>query len=154
MDRIRKYRGLILNSQNWIVGDLLKNNGQPIIVAQVDRNYITRTNVGEGSHWSIETPAYFIEPGTEGQFTGLLDKHGNEIYEGGICFYDTGYNYKQEEGIENDTYTGVIHFNESCYKLKCKEADFKFSGTYWFGSIDTQKIEIIGNIHQHSNLLP
>lgn len=59
-----KFRGKKIGSSEWVCGDLLTNNGLPIIVQQVNRNYISEVNVGSGCHWYIETPAFRVQPET------------------------------------------------------------------------------------------
>ena len=81
------FRGKRIDNGEWIEGDLLLNNGSPIIVRQVDRPYIgmqraSDQQVGTGTHWYIETPAYAVEEKSISQFTGLTDKNGVRIFEG------------------------------------------------------------------------
>ncbi len=72
----KKFRGKREGTGEWVYGDLLTNNGNPIIVLQVKRDYISRSyvndeSVGGGTHWAIETPAYLVDPSTVGQATGI-----------------------------------------------------------------------------------
>lgn len=65
--RETKFRGKCLDNGEWIEGDLLRMNG----------------------HWFIfPDPApkgidkYEVDPATVGEFTGLKDKNGTDVWEG------------------------------------------------------------------------
>ncbi len=80
------------------------------------------------------TPA--VNPATVGQYTGLKDMHGKEIFEDDIVRYG-----------EN---TGVVNYVAGCFCIRIMKKD-------WFGrnnpAIDIimneypNSIEVIGNIH-------
>lgn len=70
--------------------------------------------------------------GTEGQFTGLLDKHGKEIYCGDLVKHEA-WNYPFE-----------VVFDQQKARFVCK---LKGGLTQY---IANDKLEIIGNIHQNS----
>ena len=71
------------------------------------------------------------------QFTGLTDKNGVDIYEGGIV---SGF---------NGELIGVIEWcNDDCmYWIKTKSGGGQLTVSY------IENFEIIGNIHQHPELL-
>lgn len=124
--RAIKFRGKRLVNGEWEFGDFLRMDGVPYIYPDP-----------APSEWKD----YEVIPDTVGQFTGLLDKNGKEIYEGDIVANDFGNAY-----IVNMT---VEWCTDGYWALHEIDGD----DTMHFVADYLKEIEIIGNIHDNPELL-
>ena len=103
-----------------------------------------------------------IEPNTVGQFTGLYDKNGMEIYEGDILrkstFYDNDFT---ETYLDRDT-IGVVRILPSCgtticdcivYETDDPYEEKKFKERIKRAHVVGKRCEVIGNIYDNPELL-
>lgn len=147
MTREIKFRGQTLNSvkdgkgrviteyESWAHGDLLhRSNGA--------MNILT-LNEEEGIYEN-----YVVNPDTVGQFTGLLDKDGKEIYEGDIISI-------------NGKYPKVVKYIDeyACFCLaNIRDLDGKVGMDDWlqvspgWWNSPKREIKVIGNIYDYSDL--
>lgn len=149
MKREIKFRGKRLNNGDWVCGDLHLNTPHPHI------------------HFGFDDRAK-IYTNTIGQFTGLLDKNGKEIYEGDIVCanhffvrYD-GYTPKpirNAYNIEIDQkglVTSVLYSRNYAIEFYPNKGWIMRNGSdqHRMHSIKGEAyIEVIGNIHDNPELL-
>jgi uncharacterized phage protein (TIGR01671 family) len=125
------FRGKTLLGK-WIEGDLLQYLG-------CGKVYIAQNYKGAGGQEVI--------PETVGQYTGLTDKNGKKIFEGDIV--------KVCRGVNIDT--GYIVYDEriAAYSISVSENECLLFIDWFIAQQEDDRvwIEVIGNIHDNSELL-
>lgn len=140
-NRAIKFRGKIKEkgiSECWIEGSLI---------------HITRTYKGEEDEQECDIyqiinedgAGFFIDKDTIGQYTGLKDKNGKEIYEGDIIHIPE--NWEEYGWASGENYE--IDFKDGRFRLKPK---YKPNATGYDLEF-TNEIEVIGNIYDNPELL-
>ncbi len=130
MNREIKFRGKDFLKEEWVYGDLVKTKN---FVA------IKRTN-GDYFH-----PTQ-VSPNTVGQYTGLKDKDGREIYEGDILQYIG----KRRDNM-NKVYRRKVVFHEGMFALLSKELPVYSALNYHCMEDGRSAWSVIGNIHDNPN---
>ena len=129
--RTIKFRGKSILTDEWFYGDL---------VHSADKKRTAILVNDKDSYDECE-----VDPETVGQFTGLMDKNGNEIYEGDII------------GCHNPRIKHLIFYNEKQGRFMAAlngdiENDFVgvcgLDDSRWTGSK-----KVIGNIYDNPELL-
>lgn len=146
MDREIKFRGKQLNGE-WAYGDLLRIGGGCIIY--IGSKTETQTpDIPKESEVAVElfdNDIAIVIPDTVGQFTGLTDCNGNEIYEGDILSTDLA-----KSSCE-------VVFRNGCFALRLNDGEEDFYdilAPLEDSVAQTKYHAIIGNIHDNPELIP
>lgn len=131
MSRQLKFRGRKSNGE-WVFGSFIQDALEGSNSDLVSWGFIMRYNRGVGKMETIE-----VDRETVGQFTGLKDNNGVEIFEGDIC----SLLYYQMRCV------GCVEFNEKKSRFEIR------SGGWTVLFHEAYKIEVIGNIHDNPELI-
>ena len=142
------FRGQRLDNGEWVEGFLARTTlGSTIIVNEVEE-YSCGCCIGIGS------ANFEVDPSTVGQYTGLKDKNGKRIFEGDMIkpFDD-----------EIDKMVVEFHYGQfllCLYGYRGYMAEYGWEEEGKYGCFEAEPlssygddIEIIGNIHDNTELL-
>lgn len=122
MAREIKFRGRRKHGNEILIGDLNHVNGQTFIFPR------TEDTLSNSPDW------FEVDAETVGQFTGLRDKNGKQIYESDLIKTGTG---KEME----------IRWSERFASFTIEKDRWAFS--HWFGeAFEANECEIIGNVFE------
>lgn len=127
-----KFRGKRIDTGEWVYEDLIENQGRYYIY------YATSDTTLENEDNSIIVLAEEVDPDTVGQYTGLKDRNGQDVYEGDLLRTSEG-NIMIAEWVGSGivtrcltpTYDGMMNTNRYAFPVS----------------------EKIGNIHDNPELL-
>lgn len=124
--RTIKFRGKSLLNKKWIYGCLIKHN-----------SIVSKTSIVTES--IADYRDCFVIDNTVGQFTGLYDKNGNEIYEGDII------------EIDDEMYAKVVWDKERARFEYQLFRPIHIVNT--FHEFNMPYLLVVGNIHDNPELL-
>lgn len=134
-----KFRGKRLDTQEWEYGDLMRDNQGGCYVFPIEAENLYSE--------------YKVDKSTIGQYTGLKDKDGNEIYEGDIveCVSWNEYFSKDGQSMEAFRRKMYVDFRKGGFKM-VEPMQEPMEDNVW-DIIYNCDIEVIGNIFDNPELL-
>lgn len=139
--RTIKFRGKSLSGE-WLYGYLYKHGITP------PSDFLC---VGQAVlPWKDTVGVYVVDPETIGQFTGLTDKNGKEIYEGDIV------SHPWKDPIFGDLVeTGQFVHSTICFNNGAFVVNYRLQGEYIYlqDFVRLKCLEVVGNIHDNPELI-
>lgn len=135
--RTIKFRGFNAKNNQWLYGSHIINRG---------KNFVAPDEFADDKTWED----YEVEPETVGQFTGLHDKNGKEIYEGDKV------RHPYIDPIFGDLVeTGEFVHSTICFNNGAFVVNYRLDGEYIYlqDFVRLKCLEVIGNIHDNPELL-
>ena len=129
-DNIGKYRGQRKDGGEWVYGYYCEVGGTSFIIEEP-----TLMTMGMIGLYLSPLDMNEVIPETVGEFIGKKDKNDIEIHEGDKV--------RLRHGTHGREHIGIITWSQEGCKFYAREPKMKQFG--W--SLDTQFIEVIGNIH-------
>ena len=139
-----KFRGKEIDTGKWVYGGLFKEPAPPQCFEKTleDKYWIVYPNPRYMPDWNLpfDMVRTDVDKNTIGQYTGLHDKNGREIYEGDI--------------LQIDIEKAWVMWNERYgYFELVPIGDYYFDSDVIGQALEYTKPEVIGNIYENKELL-
>ena len=150
MERVVKFRGKTLSGK-WVYGDLVhftNTQGVDTSVIITEHQATAESDDFDYALCYARNEFKIVLPESVGQFTGLYDVNGEEIYEGDVIErYQDCPHYRNGVYYDGNAIYGVVQYIVGGFYIVAKENEvFKMCS-------NSDDMWIQGNIHDNPNLL-
>jgi len=133
-----KYRGKRIDNGQWIYGYLVKQFGEFKIYDDSKEDF---------GQWLFD-----VDPETLGQYTGLEDINGKEIYTGDICKVTSTEYYSNEYFAIDENWKMIMYVDFSNFVYKLRETSDKWCSIF-LCETEGMDIEVIDSIYEHPEMM-
>lgn len=130
-----KFRGKRVDNGEWVYGYYF-----PDMLKKTHDSTVTWAFIKEYDYENAKSITQEVYKETVGQYTGLKDKNGKEVYEGDIIGNDT-------------TYKLLVNIDKGHTCIKFKNHNTEYNEFITQREIDEEEYYILGNIHENPELL-
>lgn len=138
MNREIKFRGKRVDNGEWVYGDLIKRSNRICIWIDFERG-------------GIEYGLNKVDPETVGQYTGLKDKDGKEIYEGDVVRHTLNVGDNAYDGNKSKVRISYVVWQNFRAVFAIQMNPFA-NNDLWKYCQNGGDATIIGNIHDNPEL--
>ncbi|EUJ34167.1 YopX family protein [Brochothrix campestris] len=132
-----KFRGYSKRLNKWVYGDLVDGNVIVNGIAELNSEYIAIEN------WEA------VVTESVGQYTGLKDKNGVDIYEGDIVKFNDFDSLRTGGNSSDKARVAKVVFLDGAYCAEEDSQEFLLCNAVYTDS----ELEVIGNIYENKELL-
>lgn len=156
MKREIKFRGYDPDTKRWYYGSLVKQNKTTYVTSEDYDQNPSNTEWfifwDEMTDWCLPNRHLqgSVDPNSIGEYTGLHDKNGQEIYEGDILYFGSVWCVGDEYDPREEEHTGLVEYRPdyASYVVNCNGKIYPLEQLPSFDGYSVQ-----GNVHENPELL-